>query len=248
MTQFRTVLVLACAAGALPLAGCGDDASATGDGATDDGSRADSGADADLDAEATEDAGDDAPTTVPCGDVTSLGECDGRTVRFCIEGALQEIDCSAYYRDVGGTGSCEFISADLGYFCALQAGDACVFADAGGSPMVELCAGTNAACVLLAERSECRVDVGACTGDETTGVCNGDNLLLDCIQTQPYGVDCAALGGGTCDAAGTLGSCVGLGEGSGCRAGTPTAPALSCAGGLTCEGETADTLGTCTAP
>lgn len=178
-----------------------------------------------------------------CGDITFQGECEGTVVRWCGEDdvgneALQEIDCATFFEG-GQTGTCEEFTADFGFFCAAAIGDSCL--SQGGTL---LCAGTDpAGCLIsdltVADGSACTVFEADCaiTDDgEFTEYCEGDHAVIDCNVDQPVAFDCAAFTGSCSE-----GACVDVQPGGPCWDGGP-----SCAAGLNCEGESDESLGTCT--
>lgn len=175
-----------------------------------------------------------------CGDITFQGECEGTVVRWCDpDDGLQEIDCATEFFDGGQTGSCEEFTADFGFFCAAAIGDVCL--RQGGSL---LCGGTDpAGCVITdletPDGSACTVFEADCVspeGDDFPGYCEGDLAVFGCNVDQPFAFDCAAFTGSCSD-----GNCIDIQPGGPCWEDGPT-----CAGGLTCEGETDESLGTCT--
>ncbi len=171
-----------------------------------------------------------------CGDVTFQGECDGSLVRWCQDGALEEIDCAGFFE--GAEGTCEFFTEDFGYFCAAPEGFVCF------GQQTALCGGEGESGCLVSDvasetGSACTGFEAACTTPEDPNAefpayCEGDIAVFSCNVNQPTGLDCAAMGG-SCDA----GGCVNLQPGAGCVDGL-----LECANGLECVGE-ADQLGVC---
>jgi hypothetical protein len=187
---------------------------------------------------------DPSPDVPPagCGSVTFFGECDGSTLLWCQnEGApnasLVTTDCAAQYAGLA-TGVCALIADDYGYDCAVSVGDDCIFQDSTG-PFIALCGGTEPGCVISDDDAVCQEDVGTCV-EADEGTCLGDAIVLLCNVSQPTLLDCGAAGG-SCDDAGDDPLCVDIPEGGACGG------EFICADGLDCVGETADTLGTCTA-
>ena len=172
------------------------------------------------------DTGEDvaADVTQGCGDVTFQGECDGTVVRYCVEDTeLVEEDCA----DVAENFTCGYISEDFGNYCVLPAGDSCLV-DLGEGAQPWFCAGTEPGCIIGAGgESACTENVGTCDPAVEDAACVGDMLVQACLETQPFGIDCAALGG-TCGEA----QCSGLPVDSICAE-----DLLNCAEGLTCNDE-----------
>jgi len=117
-------------------------------------------------------------------DLTVLGECVGDVLRRCDleEGAL-ELTCSRVHRECGQ------ISEELGYDCLIPVGESCTDGIA--------CGGEEPGCL----NNTCEQNVGTCTvplDSEFSPECMGDVAVLDCLQSQPMGRDCAAQGG-LCD-------------------------------------------------
>jgi hypothetical protein len=180
------------------------------------------------------DAGSDTSTGTPCGDIDFLGECDGDIVRWCDNGSLAEINCASEFVP-GLPASCEFISDDLGFYCALPPTSECVTVNANNQPVPLLCFGTEPACELRGDTTACVENVGTCVQEGFATQCFGDFLATGCNIVQPIGIQCTNFGG-TCD----TDACVGIGEGEECDA-----DQLQCGAGLVCEGATATALGTC---
>ena len=174
-----------------------------------------------------------------CGDITFQGECEGTVVRWCQDGALSEIDCAEFFQQ-GQTGSCELFTDDFGYFCAAQAGEICL---SEGNPL--LCAGDGpAGCSIndltVADGSACVAFEADCVSPEDpatfTDYCEGELAVIGCNVDQPIAYNCAAFTGSCTD-----GACVNIEPGGPCFDDGP-----ACAPGLTCEGATDTSLGTCT--
>jgi hypothetical protein len=171
-----------------------------------------------------------------CGEVTFQGECEGAVVRWCQDGALQEIDCAGFYE--GTVGTCEFFTEEFGYYCAAPEGFACfgegtAFCGGEGDSgclVSDLTVATGSACSGF--ESDCAPPEDA--EAEFAGYCEGDIAVWSCNVNQPTGFDCAAMGG-ACDA----GTCVNLQPEATCFDGL-----LECAPGLDCVGE-ADQPGAC---
>ena len=177
------------------------------------------------------DTGGDVTADVPadvtegCGEVTFQGECDGSVVRYCADDTtLVEEDCAV---DFGESFTCGYISEEFGNYCVLPAGDSCLI-DLGEGAQPWFCAGTEPGCVIGAGgESACTENVGICDPAVEVAVCDGNLLVQACQQTQPFAIDCDALGG-TCGEA----QCSGLPVDAIC-----VADLLNCAEGLTCNGE-----------
>lgn len=126
--------------------------------------------------------------TVPCGDVTYEGCCDGQVVKFCYEGSLQTIDC------VGGDTpkpSCGW-STDEYYDCGTDG-----MADpSGANPM------PCGACLPDCGGKNCGAD--GCGG--TCGVCAAGTTCEDnqCVGCTP---DCAGKTCGDDGCGATCGLC-----------------------------------------
>lgn len=164
----------------------------------------------------------------PCGDLTFEGECVGETVRWCAEGTAAEIDCSAFYPAEAATGTCEHISVEFGYYCAVQPGDVCLFS-ADGEVQPAFCTGTEPGCILGAE-TVCQENVGTCT-EADDGTCRDALMIAVCAEGQPIAFDCAAFSGSCSE-----GACIDQGEGGTCGAiGDAT---FTCADGLVCNADT----------
>jgi hypothetical protein len=128
-----------------------------------------------------------------CGSVTFEGECLGPTVVvYCDMDQIVEIDCT----EIDPAAICLEINPTYGYDCAQPAGEACEF-DFGGGFEAVFCAGTDPGCVADAEGSSCEENVGPCVETDIDS-CDGDRLVLDCTEGQPYLLDCAGYLG-TCD-------------------------------------------------
>ncbi len=173
-----------------------------------------------------------------CGAVTPQGSCSGDTLTWCEAAGtaterVEQLDCTTGVLPSGVAGVCAFIQASYGSDCASDVGQACRFVDAQGRPVITWCAGRQPACVFddVNATSACRASVGACTpapaGQDFAPTCVGSVLALGCQQGQPFGPDCAAVGG-TCNA----GQCLGVAQGTRCDA------RFTCAAGLECDGVT----------
>lgn len=183
-----------------------------------------------------------------CGAIDYLGTCEGDEAVWCDDGELARVDCADRYPE-GVDGTCIHVDdEDWGYWCAVEAGGACYY-ESGP----EFCHGTNPGCVIGTESSMCTDNVGPCTmTDSSTAAsaetCLGQVLVLNCLWGQPFGIDCTAYTG-TCNE--TSEACIDITAGNPCDDDGDTTddyePILLCAAGLTCEGVTADSYGTCTA-
>jgi len=170
---------------------------------------------------------------VPCGELTYEGECEGTTVRWCQDGNAEEIDCATMYPAESATGSCEHISEEFGYWCAVQPGDTCVYSS-NGELIIAFCTGTEPACILSGATQNCRENIGACT-EADEGTCDDNGILIvGCAEGQPVGFDCV-IDGGSC----ATDRCIDQGAGGIC--GTIGDVEFTCADGLTCGTES----GTC---
>jgi hypothetical protein len=118
--------------------------------------------------------------------------------------------------------------------CVSPVGGFCVGYDFDtDAPTGYRCSGTDPLCTSndsLGQSFVCEDAGFTCTSSDE-GTCNGDYLVGTCLSNQPYGWDCAALGG-ACDASSGTATCTGLPEGEGC--GTVTSGELACADGLEC--------------
>ncbi|MBU0553707.1 S1 family peptidase [Myxococcota bacterium] len=153
------------------------------------------------------DAGGDPPPA--CGDVTYQGYCEGETVVWCQDGAVQRFDCTTEGQ------SCGFIDEATGYSCS-----AC-----GGISFLGECQGDTA--VWCAENQIERLDcasegytcdyvneeigwycvesgtppvdppVDPCGGVTAAGECRGD-VRVHCFEGQVRQEDCAREVGGYC--------------------------------------------------
>jgi MYXO-CTERM domain-containing protein len=135
------------------------------------------------------------PDAGGCGAVTLEGECQDNVVVYC-DVELDEIvtvDCEV---DYGPTAICQQISPEYGVWCALATGEQCIYEDAGEF-FTDFCQGTNAGCVETPEDGTCMENVGSCTASDAR-TCRGQRLIYDCVETQPWVVDCEAFLG-TCE-------------------------------------------------
>jgi uncharacterized protein (TIGR03382 family) len=96
--------------------------------------------------------------------------------------------------DIDPTSRCALISADYGVDCAYPTGTECLAVDEEDNLFQYFCLGTGGGCVETKDEAICAQNVGPCTVDQV-GTCTGDNLLFDCLETQPWVVDCASFGG-----------------------------------------------------
>ncbi len=173
--------------------------------AQDAGADLDAGADVDAgsaaDAGSATDAGSPVDAGSGCGTLTFEGECVGTLLRYCDEGAIVEEECADTSAPNGGAAlTCVEISADFGFACAALTGEECVSDEA-----LYFCTGTQAGCVDNGVTGVCTENLGAFT-ETDIGTCDGEDLIVDVIETQPYILECAEVGG-TCDAAASI--CVG---------------------------------------
>lgn len=176
----------------------------------------------------TEDTG--GGSGVPCGELTYEGECDGETVRWCQDGNAEEADCTAMFPAEAATGTCEYISAEFGYWCAVQPEDTCVFSS-GDQVIVAFCTGTEPGCILSGAAQACRENIGACT-EADEGACDDNGILIvGCSEGQPVGFDCV-IDGGSC----STDRCIDQGVGGVC--GTVGSVEFTCAADLTCSPDT----------
>lgn len=141
----------------------------------------------------------DAGTGPGCGNVTVQGTCDpgGTTVTYCNEEAMevQTIVCT----DIDPTARCSTISAEYGVDCAYPTGTECLYVDEEENLLQSFCLGAGPGCFETKETALCAENIGPCTVGQV-GTCTGNNLLFDCLETQPWLVDCASFGG-TCSTA-----------------------------------------------
>ncbi len=179
----------------------------------------------------------DVAETVPCGEITFAGECEGDTLRYCDtqNDTLIESDCSQVtVGDPAVAATCGFVEEEYGFDCVFPVGAPCL-TGTGEDLQILLCAGTEPGCVLGATAATCTENLGTCTppgeGEEFAASCNGDLLNVSCQINQPVAYDCAALSGSCSE-----GTCVGIPEG-----GTCDGELILCAEGFAC------TEGTCTA-
>lgn len=197
-----------------------------------------------TDAGTLDDAGNPIDPNVGCGGVTEQGQCSGNVLQFCnAQNELTSIDCATEYFPAGvAGGTCVFISSDYGFDCASPAGTSCVYQGPAGEPMPTFCASDTDGCVADLNGTAgfvCESNVPACTpppaGAAAEPVCNGNLLVLSCLPgNQPLALDCGSAGG-TC-------------QNGACQAPVNAAcdnSLIVCGDGLTCDGATATSDGTC---
>ena len=190
----------------------------------------------------TPDAGPPLPPDNSCGQVTLQGQCEGSVLAYCdASNQITRIDCATEYfpADVVG-GSCVLISNEYGFDCAAPTGESCLYQDPNGQPMPTFCANATDGCVADVNGTDgftCRPGIPSCSASAASqsATCQGDLLYLSCLPgDQPLAFDCSSNGGtcadGACQA--PIGeSCDGI--------------VIQCGDGLTCDGATQTTNGTC---
>lgn len=174
-----------------------------------------------------------------CGTVTAYGSCYRDVLTYCdAPGTPREqkvtLNCTTEVFPAGVAGVCTLINATYGYDCAVAQGNRCTFVDESNEVVVAYCEGTRPGCVLdpATNNSTCASGVGTCVvpegGQSFVPTCGLNNILeIGCQETQPIGIDCAALGG-TCQ----NGVCNNV------TAGKPCDELKRCATGLTCDDHT----------
>lgn len=225
----RLGLALASAILWLPLVAC-----LPGGGEEDAGtSRADAGSSNDA-ARPDSSSGSDSSTTVPCGTVTFIGECQGNTLRWCNQGALQEIDCAGQSL-ICGLVDCTATDC-YGYDCVSDLGGSCGLSE--GDYMCN--GGDTEGCLhgVCAASTACSTD-----GNPT---CVDASYVSFCFGYGPDGTiwDYDCTGGGAepyvCGTGSAGDNCLGV-EGGNCD--LTQDPPWECASGFTCSSTTA--AGTC---
>ena len=224
---------------ALAAACSGGSAGGGGTTATDAGATTDAGAATDAgggQADAGSSTGDVAGGG--CGAVTDKGVCKGDKLSYCANGKLEESDCVALMKELGA-GTCMEVSKDWGGDCALKTGGSCLWEDEAGDLVWEFCAGDKGACLDQPDGVLCQTGVDACV-EADIDTCMGDLGILDCSGGLPYALDCKAWSG-KCALVDKAPVCTEIAVDGDCNG-----EDLRCADGLSCEGITDDTLGTCT--
>jgi|GEM_PF-793757 len=165
------------------------------------------------------------PVCDPCMGLTLQGECAGTTVRYCANDTIVEYDCATQFPNTPAT--CGEISAEWGFDCMIGVGGSCRWVNQQQEPVTTFCE-TGDGCFddLDAQTATCVDNVGTCNPDAFTRACDGDRLMMGCLQGQPEGLFCP--GTSTC----SDGACR-IAEGDACDN-----DGLVCADGLLCQAGT----------
>ena len=123
-----------------------------------------------------------------CGDITTAGECDGDTLKYCSNGAVQSFDCTEFGKVCGFDEQFDWYDCvDDGSCTPSCAGAECGDDGCGGS-----CGGCGAGAVC--EAGQCVPEGGTgCGGIDTNGECDG-NILKYCSAGTLKTYDCGELG------------------------------------------------------
>lgn len=182
---------------------------------------------------------DAAASTNGCGATTDLGACSGTVLSWCDgESKLQSEDCKTYF-GVDQPGACTEIDASQGHFCAALSGDPCLTELDDGEVVAEYCVGHLPACIYGKADAVCTDNFFTCT-DEDIGTCKNNFAIWDCNLPQPTATDCGSFAA-KCAVVDAVAVCSGVVAGGDCDDYD-----VFCADGLTCEGVSETSWGTCT--
>jgi MYXO-CTERM domain-containing protein len=163
------------------------------------------------------------PVPVDCSNIPARGQCVGSVIQTCdttvTPNRLVQLDCTAEY---GPAAQCVDRPELPGPTCVVPPGSACLRLEASGNTVSVVCEGTSPGCVQGQTTSACTENLPACQPTDI-GSCRADQLVLGCLDTQPWLLDCPAFGA-TCRA----GVCVDADLGAVCG------PNVLCAAPLVC--------------
>jgi len=156
-----------------------------------------------------------------CGTITADGECNVATLQYCDTSVqpnvLVTVDCTVQF---GNGASCMVDPG--GRAACIAGGGACLMRDSSGMMMQVACAGNTPGCVQTQQASACTDPLPAC-GPNDVGVCSGDRLIVGCLGTQPWLLDCPSYGA-TCQG----GVCAGAALGEPCNTNVTCAAPYVC--------------------
>ena len=176
--------------------------------------------------------------------------CEGTTLVICSAPAAggATVETALACATIGGIsgGSCEVVFGNA--TCTSPDGEGCLFSTADGTALLP-CTTDSSGCV----DGTCTPNVGACTppAADVPLACTGDDIDFGCtFAGQQLILSCGGLGAlndattpsatATCTGAGDTLKCIGAAAGDSCGTGF-----MECAASLSCEGESAQALGTC---
>lgn len=163
------------------------------------------------------------PVPADCSNIPARGQCVGTVIQTCdttvTPNRLVQLDCTAEY---GPAAQCVDRPELPGPTCVVPPGSPCLRLEASGTTVSVVCEGTSPGCVQDQTTSACTENLPACQPTDI-GSCRADQLVLGCLDTQPWLLDCPAFGA-TCRA----GVCVDADLGAVCG------PNVLCAAPLVC--------------
>jgi hypothetical protein len=163
------------------------------------------------------------PVPVDCSNIPARGQCVGSVIQTCdttvTPNRLVQLDCTAEY---GPAAQCVDRPELPGPTCVVPPGSPCLRLEASGNTISVVCEGTSPGCVQGQTTSACTENLPACQPTDI-GSCRADQLVLGCLDAQPWLLDCPAFGA-TCRA----GVCVDADLGAVCG------PNVLCAAPLVC--------------
>jgi MYXO-CTERM domain-containing protein len=163
------------------------------------------------------------PVPVDCRNIPARGQCVGSVIQTCdttvTPNRLVQLDCTAEY---GAAAQCVDRPELPGPTCVVPPGSPCLRLEASGTTVSVVCEGTSPGCVQGQTTSACTENLPRCQATDI-GSCRADQLVLGCLDTQPWLLDCPAFGA-TCGA----GVCVDADLGAVCG------PNVLCAAPLVC--------------
>lgn len=175
------------------------------------------------------------PIPVDCSNIPARGQCVGSVIQTCdttvTPNRLVQLDCTAEY---GPAAQCVDRPELPGPTCVVPPGSPCLRLEASGNTVSVVCEGTLPGCVQSQTTSACTENLPGCQATDI-GSCRADQLVLGCLDTQPWLLDCPAFGA-TCRA----GACVDADLGAVCGPNVLCAAPLVCGRLSRCEMAPAD--------